>query len=209
MHTSELTVWPHSIMSTKINPSPSQKWWPWSSSSRGGLKLLLPRRICMTPFQWLSFCMQFKVIDSCFIGRDDLWQKAFAISLVIEEEIWTRCFLHSGTISLKSFMKTNNQTKLHSSRKQDIQNWPQKKKLHDISRWLWLKYWKRSKTCGQTSYIVKLVSHICYIWLTVERFMYYFKWYILLTNSENMPFLQNMMTSCILCQSYWLYKVQD
>jgi len=85
----------------------------------------------------------------------------------------------------------------------------EKKKLHDISRWLWLKYWKCSKTCGQTSYIVKPVSHICYIWLTVERFMYYFKWYILLTNSENMPFLQNMMTSCILCQSYWLYKVQD
>ena len=35
MCTSELMVWPHGIMSTKINPSASQKWWPWFSSSRG------------------------------------------------------------------------------------------------------------------------------------------------------------------------------
>jgi hypothetical protein len=36
-----------------------------------------------------------------------------------------------------------------------------------------------------------------------------FKWYTLLTNSENMPLLQNMVTSRILCQSYWPYKVQN
>ena len=45
----------------------------------------------------------------------------------------------------------------------------EKKNLHGISCWFWLKYWKHSKTCGQTLYIVKPVSQIGYNWHTVVR----------------------------------------
>lgn len=44
------------------------------------------------------FCLQFKVMDPCFIPIDNLWQKAFTISLLMEEQIWTHTFLHSSVI---------------------------------------------------------------------------------------------------------------
>jgi hypothetical protein len=68
-------------------------------------KFLLPRRSCIMPFQLLSFCLQSQLMDSSFILRDDLWQKASAVSLVTEEESWTHHFPHSSEVVWKASWK--------------------------------------------------------------------------------------------------------
>lgn len=69
-----MVLW-RGIMSTKITHSTSRKNSGHDFASwRGNLKLL-PRRRRMMPFHRQSFCLQFNVMNSCFILSKNLWQK--------------------------------------------------------------------------------------------------------------------------------------
>jgi hypothetical protein len=61
----------------------------------GSLKLYLTSRIWMKPFQRMSFCLQFQVMDPHFVRSDDPWHKAVTISLTIIQQIWIHIFPHS------------------------------------------------------------------------------------------------------------------
>ena len=91
MYTSELMVWPHGVMSTKINPSTSQKWWPWFSSSRGSLKLLLlPSRSCTMPFQWLSLVCSSKWWIHFYVHGSMQCQ---SMSIIVQRDATTYSFI--------------------------------------------------------------------------------------------------------------------
>ena len=70
-------------------PHPKTQW-PCCS-----LNLFLLSWIWMKPFQWMSFCPWFQVMDPCFIPSDDPLHKDVTISLIIIQQIWTHFFPHS------------------------------------------------------------------------------------------------------------------
>jgi hypothetical protein len=59
------------------------------------------------------------VMDQCFIPSDNPWQKAFTISLVMGEQIWTHIFPHTFVMgSWLGFMEPNVCTLLNILRHQ-------------------------------------------------------------------------------------------
>lgn len=92
---SEFVVSPQRTMSTKITLLHPKTTVDINFPSwRVSHKRLLQRIIWMMPFHWMSFYLQFKVMDLCFIPSDDPWSKVFIFGLRMEE-IWTHFFPHS------------------------------------------------------------------------------------------------------------------
>jgi hypothetical protein len=81
VYRSEWTVWPRGIMSTKLTPiflHPTTEQWPLLPLLKRWPYTASEEKLCdAIP---LTFCLQFQVMDPCFIPSDEMWQEALIFS---------------------------------------------------------------------------------------------------------------------------------